>query len=130
MTKPTQKLLDFDAAGDVPGETVSPSAISGPDQEAFEVYDRLADWLCDARGNPVTALGYEVIDTLNKALLDGKRGYTHRAEDLLETLKLRNGRTEGDDIVQGLSLEEGANFHADVDDVLDLLHERMFARGR
>jgi len=65
---------------------------------------------------------------IEKALLEGKNSYAHKAEDLLEILALRNGSMWGDDIAREAKVRE--NFHETLDEVLDALHERFLKRER
>lgn len=118
--KPTQKLLPFDA----PAESHLEAVRYEPSDEARGAFERLEGWLKGPRG-PVTELAEETLRAVEKALIEGKNGWFHAAEDNLEALKLRNGKTEGDDILTG----EG-DFQQAVDDVLDCLHERFVERGR
>src|SRR5262245_13264177 len=126
---PKQQLIPF------PEETVEtttpilPSAGYRPSDEAAAAYDRLEAWLTGPRG-PVTELAEETLQAVARALLEGKNGYFHKAEDGLETLKLRNGKTDGEDIPAGIAAEQGDDFQADVEAVLDALHGQMLARGR
>jgi hypothetical protein len=117
-------------------ETTLDTAFSSPSpahdeasDEAVAAFERLEEWLTGPRG-PVTELAEETLRAAAKALLEGQNGYFHKAEDGLEALKLRNGKTEGDDIPDGLAVAKADDFQADVDAVLDALHERMFLQER
>lgn len=79
---------------------------------------------------PVSELGYEALYAVRKTLVQGRNAYTQKAEDLLEMLKLRNGKMEGDDLASGMGRENGADFHYDVEAVLDALALRLNARSR
>jgi hypothetical protein len=85
-------------------------------------------WLTDPRTGKMTPEGKDALMAVRKALVEGKNGWWHIAEDRLETLLLRNGRTHGDDIPAGVTVE-GGYFQRSVDDVLDCLHERLVSRG-
>jgi hypothetical protein len=120
--KPTQQLFDFDR----PDAPQPPPA--QPGEEVLAALDRLAGWLTDPLTNkPVSDLGGEALSAVRKALVERKNGYVHRAEDLLEALLLRNGKTGGDDIAAG---QEGDDFHHVVDKLLDALAERVTTRRR
>jgi hypothetical protein len=116
--KPVQKLLPFDAPADL--GPISAALRHEPSADAVAAYDRLENWLLDARGRPLTELGEETLRAVGKELIEGKNGWWHKAEDNLEALKLRNGKTEGEDIRSG----EG-DFQQVVETVLDCLHERL-----
>lgn len=126
--QPQQQMLPFD---EVTVDTTSPPLPTAgryePSDEALAAYERLEWWLCTRRG-PVTELAEETLRALAKALLEGKRGYHHQAEDGLELLKMRNQNTEGPDIVLGTAAA-GDDFKRDVEDVLKLLREQMLARS-
>jgi hypothetical protein len=84
--QPTQQLLPF------PEETkdvtpTPPAAGYRPTEEARAAFSRLEGWLVGPRG-PVTELADETLPAVAKALLEGKMGYFHKAEDGLEALKL------------------------------------------
>lgn len=127
--KPTQKLLPFD---DPPAESSHFRAgLYDPSEEALAAFERLEAWLIHPRTNrPETELAEQTLRAVARALLEGKNGWFHAAEDYLETLKLRNGKTEGDDISAGIVPAQGDDFHADIETLLDLLHERLSSRDR
>jgi hypothetical protein len=90
---------------------------------------QLECWRTDPRtGKAVTELGEEALFTVRKALLEGKNSSVQRAEDLLEALTLRNGRKGGDDVAAGPVPGEG-NVHATVEELLDVLADRVAAKG-
>lgn len=121
--KPTQKLLPFDQ----PPATHAEGVRFQPSEDALEAFGQLKTWLCGPRG-PVTEVAGETLRAVEKALIEGKNGWFHTAEDGLEAMKLRNGRTEGDDIPPG-PIPEGRDFQQTVEDCLDAMHERMLTRG-
>lgn len=127
MTQPTQKLLfDEVPVADAP-PPVTAHAVRhryDPSDEALAAFERLEEWLLDANGKTVTKVAEDALYALARSLLEGKRAWHHRAEDLLETLKLRNGKEEGDDIPPG-NAPASDSFPMDVDEALDCLHEIM-----
>jgi hypothetical protein len=127
--KPVQQLFDFDRAALVESPS-APPAQGQPKEATMSAIDRLADWLTDPRTRkPTTELAEEALYAARKALVERKNGYVQKAEDLLEALSLRNGKTSGDDIVPGPS-PAGEDFQALVEELLDALAERLNARGR
>lgn len=129
MTDGNQKLLPFDEVTVEATSPPLPAITYEPSVEAREAYERLEVWLLDERGTPRTDLALETLRAVGKALLDGHRGWVLAAEDGLEALQLRNGRTEGDDIPPG-PVPEGRDFQQALGDCLDELHEIMMAAGR
>lgn len=128
--RPAQKLIPFD---EVAVARVSPPVAPGlddPAEDARAAFERLQEWLLDARGRPVTDLAGDALRAVAKALLEGRNGWSHHAEDALEALKLRNGKAEGDDIPPGARAGPDENFHRDVDGCLGALHAQMLANGR
>src|SRR4051812_42958155 len=119
--KPTQKFLPF---ADPRPESHAAAVRYEPSDDALAAYERLEEWLCTPRG-PLTDVGAHALYALARALLEGKRGWHHAAEDALETLKLRNGKADGDDIPEGIVAGKGEDFQRDVEDCLDCLHEIM-----
>jgi hypothetical protein len=123
--KPTQQLFDFDAPRPLELAPAAPTARYQPGEETMSAIHQLEEWLTDPRtGKAVTELGEEALLTIRKALVEGKNGYVQRAEDLLEALALRNGRTSGDDIAPGPVPAEG-DFQVTVEELLDALAERI-----
>jgi len=123
VTKPTQKLFDFDA----PAASHAEARRYEPSEEAVTAVERLKNWLWGARG-PVTEIAEETLRAVEKTLIEGKKGWFHAAEDGLEAVKLRNGKTDGDDIPA--TVKAGEDFQRDVEDVLDAMHEMMLGKGR
>lgn len=122
----TQQLLPFTETTE---SLTLPPAPYQPSDEALAAFERLEDWLLEPHSRrPTTELAEETLRALARALLEGKLGWFHAAEDNLEVLKLRNGKTEGDDMPADSKVDEGMCFHRAVDDVLDCLHEVMFSR--
>jgi hypothetical protein len=130
MNKPTQQLLPFPDESRPQPRTrpLASSAPYQPSEEALAAINRLEDWLLEPRTRKSTPLAEEVLFAVRKALLEGKNGYWHRAEDLLEALVLRNGRTQGEDIPPG-PVPEGEDFLATVQELLGCLHERLSGKG-
>jgi hypothetical protein len=127
--KLTQQLFDFDTPRPVESTPAPPATRHQPDEETMSAIRQLEEWLTDPRtGKAVTDLGEEAMFAVRMALVEGKNGYVHRAEDLLEALALRNGRSSGDDIALGPALEDG-DFQATVEELLDALAERVNAKG-
>lgn len=126
---PSQQLIPFDS---VSVDSVSPPLPATgryePTEQALEAFERLEGWLCTVRG-PVTDVAAEALYALARALLEGHWGYFHKAEDCLEVLKLRNGKTEGDDIAEGIAVHQNDNFQATVEHCLEALHEMMLCPG-
>jgi hypothetical protein len=120
--KLTQRLFDFDNPS-------PPPTAARVSEDTIAALKQFAAWLTDPRtGRPFTDLGEEALSAVGKALAEGKNGYVHRAEDLLEALALRNGRTSGDDIAPGPAVEDG-DFQATLEELLNALAERVTARG-
>jgi hypothetical protein len=121
MAKPfTQQLFSFD---DPPKESSSSLVPYQPSQEARAAFHDLEFWLSDARGRPMTEMAEETLIAVRKAILEGKHGFLHKAEDLLLALQLRNGLSTGDDIPNGKTPTEGDSIHKTVEAVLDELGE-------
>ncbi len=75
-----------------------------------------------------TELAEEALFAVRKALVEGRAGYHHQAEDLLEALKILNGPSDGPDISCGPRAAGDDDFHAAVEAALDALHGRFLAR--
>lgn len=124
VTHSRQQLLPFP---DVPADASPPTLPTAdqPTDKAVAAFARLEGWLVGPRG-AVTALAEETLRAVAMTLLEGKNGYFHAAEDGLEVLKLRNGKTDGDDIPVGIGGTDGDDFQGAVEVVLDCMYERMF----
>ena len=131
--KPTQKTVDFDAtppARPAPAPVVQPRYASDDEPTAAEIVARLEAWPTDpTTGKPTTSLAEEALYAVGKALVEGKNGYVQKAEDLLEALALRNGRTSGEDIAPGPMREDG-DLQQTIEDVIRAMDERVAGRGR
>ena len=129
--KLTQRFLNFDdPTAPVPFTPPPPLPPVKVSWHARLRLERLAEWLTDPRtGRPFTELGAEVLKSLRKVLLEGKNGYVQHAEDLLELLSRRNGKTTGEDIPP-VPVPVSDDFRRAVEEVLDVLAERVTARGR
>jgi hypothetical protein len=96
------------------------------DEEPMTALDQFEDWLTDPRtGKPVTELADEALHAVRKTLADGKNCHAQKAEDMLEALALRNGWTSSEDIPP---VPDGPDLQQTIDDLLDLLTERVTAR--
>jgi len=129
---PQPFLPFYDLPADSPSAPVSHTAAVSykPSEEALAAIDRLRAWLTDPRtGRPRTDLAKETLHALNKALVEGHKGWLLAAEGTLEALALRNGRDRGDDIPTSQQLK-GPDCHRTIEDLLDALHERVVGRGR
>jgi hypothetical protein len=123
----TQRLLLFDEA---PAESHLESVSREPTPEALAAITKLDDWLTDLHTGRVTEFAEEAIDAVRKAIEEGRNGYVHKAEDLLETLGLWNEKAHGDDIPSGLTAAERLDFQVMIEELLDLLDERVREQGR
>ncbi len=132
----SQKPLPFD---DPPAESPvveSPPTASvdvescDPAPEALAALDRLEAWLTDPRSGRMNYLGQEAMLALRRSLEEGRKGWIQAAEDALETLALRNGLWEGDDIPGGQHLAAGPDFQETVRELLDCLHGQTLGRSR
>lgn len=122
---PTQQLLPFDDPPETPRTDVVPYR---PGADALAAVERLEGWFAGPDGGRMTDLAEDAILSVRKALVEGKNSYWHQAEDQLQALLLRNGRTEGDDIPAGTRALPGEDFHETVKALVDALHERFLAR--
>jgi hypothetical protein len=104
--RPIQQLIPFGAAPETPR---ADALRYRPSAETFSAVERLESWLLAPRGR-MTELAEEALFCVRKALIEGKGSYHHQAGDLLEALKLRNGRTEGNDIPAGRRVLAGEDF--------------------
>jgi hypothetical protein len=120
MSKPTQKLLPFDDAP-VPPAPPAPPAVKPhryePSDEALEAFEQLEDWQLDARGRPVDARAEETLRCLARALLDGKNGYWHAAEDRLQAMLA--------DPPLCVQAGDAKAFADTIDELLDHLHDSL-----
>ncbi len=130
--KPTQQLLPFSAVTPVAISPPLPEQVPvqyEPSAEALAAFERLEDWLLDPRTEkPRTDLAEEALRSVGKALLEGKNAWFQAAEDHLETLALRNGKTAGEDIPPGPT-PVGDDFQRTLEGLLDHLHERFLSRS-
>jgi hypothetical protein len=109
--KPAQKFLPFDEVTVNEVSSPLPEACrkpSEPSNEARASFEPLEVWLLDVRGRSQTELAEQTLRAVGKALIEGENGWIQTAEDGLESLRLRNGRTDGDDIPTGRPAEESA----------------------
>jgi hypothetical protein len=83
--RPIQRLLPFDR-GVVETLTPAPSVRYEPSDDALAAFERLEEWLLDARGRPVSQIAEVALFALARALLEGKNDYWPGAEDRLESL--------------------------------------------
>jgi hypothetical protein len=131
-----QPLLPFDdppaeePSAEPPPATAVEVASYEPSPEALAALDRLEAWLTDPRTGKASPLGREALDAVEKALVDGRNSWLHAAEDALQGLAMRNGRTHGEDIPSGQRPGEGADFHETIEELLDDLHQRVVVWGR
>lgn len=121
--KPVQQLFDFDAAAGPRAEAVRYK----PSRVAVDALGRLESWLKDPRTGRMSSVAEEAVEAVRRALLEGKNGWWHKAEDELEALRLRNGPVRGDDVPAGVTGDGGPDFHEAVEDLLDCLRERLRA---
>lgn len=77
IVKFTQKLLPF---GEEP-------AVESARDKLHSALERMEGWLLDARGRPVDDRAEETLRCLTRALLEGKNGYWHAAEDRLQAMQ-------------------------------------------
>jgi hypothetical protein len=123
---PTEPLLPFAEVKPVEMAPPIPRRVSAhyqPSEAARAAFERLEGWLCDpATGKPVSAAAEETLYVLNRALLDGKNGYWHVAEDRLEALLASPPSS--------VRPEDEMPFRHEVDDALECLHERLKERVR
>jgi hypothetical protein len=124
--KSIQRSLPFSELEPV---AVTPAADrSEPSEAALVAYERLQNWLLDPQtGRAATDLAAETLRAVDKALLDGNNDWVLAAEDGLEALKMRNGKTQGEDIPSGVTA--GDDFPSAVDDVLACLQQRSAVKG-
>lgn len=120
MAKPTQKLIPF---GETPPPAQTKQYRYEPSDEALEAFERLEGWLREGRGRPVDAQAEETLRCLANALLEGKKGWHHAAEDRLKALQA--------DPPSCVGVADAKAFDQTVEDLLDCLHEIMQTeRGR
>src|SRR4051794_10207627 len=126
--KPVQKLLPFgEPAAESHREGHAEAVRYEPSEEAMQAIEHLRSWLTDPRTGRMTEAGGETMRAVEKALVEGRNAWWHAAEDGLEMLRVRNGKTDGDDIPKGL---KGEDFQQAVEDVLDALQDRWVGRER
>jgi len=123
--KLTQQHLPF---SETPTEPQAKPARPEPSEDALGAIAMLETWLSDPRTGRMTDLGRNALEAVRKALVEGKNGWWHVAENRLETLAIRNGRMQGDDIPAGVKVE-GGDFQQVIEDLLDRLHERLVSKG-
>ena len=116
--KLTQRLIPFD---EVIVETASPRRQPAT-EEAAAAFGRLEGWLLDVSGRPVTELAGQIHHAVRLALLEGKNGWFHAAEDLLTAAQACPDAA-------GVAPGDEREILKATDDLLDCLHER-FAKKR
>ncbi len=103
--------------------------VYAPSAEARAAFERLEDWLLGPyTDRPRTELAEEALRSVARALIEGKNAWHHAAEDHLEALALRNGKTAGEDIPPGPA-SEGEDFQHTIEELLDHLHERFLSKS-
>ena len=129
MAKRFTKLLLFDPP---PKDRPADPPRHQPSEEALAAFGELESWLTGPRGRATTELAEDALAAVRKALVEGKHGYRHKAEDGLEALPWRNGVAAGDGVPTGHRAGAGESFHQAAEEVLRLLRQpgRSAAAGR